>query len=126
MGLGALATNAAVTIQRNHIRNVGRQLDGSGPVLFTASSIILADNYAAAPVVAGNILYNSALIGIWDFAVFAPSPGPKIEGNTLVDCGWAGIWSDSSRSSLINASAEGEGRLVGRSRGSSRCGTPIG
>jgi hypothetical protein len=36
--------------------------------------------------VAHNFLYNSSVNGIYDLAVFAPTPGPRIEHNTLVDC----------------------------------------
>jgi hypothetical protein len=96
VGLGAIGTLGLLKIQQNDIRHVGRALDGSGPVLLTATSILLADNYAASPIVTENFIYNSALLGIWDFAVFAPSPAPQIEANILVDCAWIGIWSDRS------------------------------
>jgi hypothetical protein len=85
-GLGAFDTNAAVTIQQNEIRNVCRQANGTGPSDTWAASILLADNYAASPIVAQNTIYNSSVVGIWDLAAFAPSPGPTIEKNTLVDC----------------------------------------
>ncbi|MBZ5567228.1 MAG: hypothetical protein LAN64_05170 [Acidobacteriia bacterium] len=112
-GLGALFTNAAVTIQQNEIRNIGRQMNGLGPDVW-ASSIVLVDNYTASPLVAQNIVYNSSFIGIWDLAALPPpppgpplSPGPKIEGNTVSDCALTGIWSDSSILASIVGPREG-------------------
>ena len=85
-GLVALLTNAAaVRVERNEIRNVGRQANGTGSNAF-AASILLTDNYKASPLVAHNIVYNSSLIGIWDLLALAPSPGLTIEHNTVVDC----------------------------------------
>lgn len=85
-GLGALATTAAVRIERNEIRNVGRQADGTGPNVSASASIVLIDKYGAPPLVAHNIAYNSSGAGIWDVALIAPSPGTTIRHNTLVDC----------------------------------------
>lgn len=85
IGLGALVTLAAVRIERNEIRNVGRQANGTAPET-TATAIVLTENYASAPVVRHNVINNSKDNGIWDLALFAPSPGPIIEHNTLVNC----------------------------------------
>ena len=85
IGLTAIGTNAAVRIERNEVHNVGRQENGTGPVA-TAVSILLVDNYKASPLVAHNIVYNSSGIGIRDLVGLAPSPGPTIQHNTLVDC----------------------------------------
>jgi hypothetical protein len=92
-GMAALFTNAAVRIERNEIRNVGRQEDGTESGAY-AASILLGDNYGASPVVSQNIIYNSSLIGIWDLVGVAPSPGPTIRHNTLDDC-VIGIMTDS-------------------------------
>ena len=92
-GMAALFTSAAVRIERNEIRNVGRQEDGTESGAY-AASILLGDNYAASPLVAKNIIYNSSLIGIWDLVGLAPSPGPTIRHNTLDDC-VIGIMTDS-------------------------------
>lgn len=85
IGLGAIGTNAAVRIERNEIRNVGRKANGMSSDAL-ATSVLLVDKYAASPVVAHNVIYNSSGNGIWDFAVFALSPGPTIEHNTVVNC----------------------------------------
>lgn len=85
LGLGAIGTGAAVRIERNEVRNVGRQADGKGSNA-SATSIFLVDNYKTSPIVAHNIIYNSSGRGIWDLVIFAPTPGPTIQNNTLVDC----------------------------------------
>ena len=85
VGLGAIASLAEVRIERNEVRNIARRADGTFAEAL-ATSIVLSENYAAAPVVSGNVIYNSKNNGIWDLAVFAPSPGPTIEHNTLVNC----------------------------------------
>lgn len=86
-GLVALLTNAAaVRIERNEVRNVGRQADDTGPNLLAAAGILVGDNYKASPLVANNIVYNSTLNGIWDLVAAAPAPGPTIKHNKLVDC----------------------------------------
>jgi hypothetical protein len=84
-GLGAIGTGAAVRIERNEVRNVGRQADGKGSNA-SATSIFLVDNYKTSPIVTHNIIYNSSGRGIWDLVIFAPTPGPAIQHNTLVDC----------------------------------------
>ena len=86
-GLVALLTNAAaVRIERNEVRNVGRQADDTGPNLLAAAGILVGDNYKASPLVANNIVYNSTLNGIWDLVAAAPTPGPTIVNNKLVNC----------------------------------------
>jgi hypothetical protein len=86
-GLVALLTNAAaVRIERNEVRNVGRQADDTGPNLLAAAGILVGDNYKASPLVAYNIVYNSTLNGIWDLVAAAPTPGPTIKHNKLVNC----------------------------------------
>ncbi len=86
-GLVALLTNAAaVRIERNVVRNVGRQADDTGPNLLAAAGILVGDNYEASPLVANNIVYNSTLNGIWDLVAAAPTPGPTIGNNKLVNC----------------------------------------
>ena len=86
-GLVALLTNAAaVRIERNEVRNVGRQADDTGPNLLAAAGILVGDNYKASPLVAKNIVYNSTLSGIWDLVAAAPTPGPAIVNNKLVNC----------------------------------------
>jgi len=92
-GMASLFTNAAVRIERNEIRNVGRREDGTESGAY-AASILLGDNYGASPVVFQNTIYNSSLIGIWDLAGLAPSPGPTIKQNTVDDC-VIGIMTDS-------------------------------
>jgi len=86
-GIVSLFTNAAaVRIEGNEIRNVGRQADGTGSGAF-AASILMADNYKASPLVANNIIYNSSLIGIYDLVgITLPAPGPTIKHNKLVNC----------------------------------------
>lgn len=95
VGLGAMITNAAVTIQRNEVRNVGRQANGISANLLASSGIILVDNYATPPLVSKNNVYNTLGWGIWDLAAAAPPPGPTIERNTVVDGGLIGILSES-------------------------------
>jgi hypothetical protein len=86
-GLVALLTNAAaVRIERNEVRNVGRQVDDTGPNLLAAAGILVGDNYKASPLVAKNIVYNSTLNGIWDLVAAAPTPGPTIVNNHLGNC----------------------------------------
>lgn len=85
IGIGALVTVAAVRIERNEIRDVGRQPDGTFPET-TATAIVLTENYGSAPIVGHNLINNSKDNGIWDLALFAPSPGPTIEQNMLVNC----------------------------------------
>jgi hypothetical protein len=85
LGLGAIGTIASVRFERNEVRNVGRQASGAGPVT-AANSIFLVDNYKVAPIVAHNFVYNSSGMGIHDLVLLAPTPGPRIEHNTLVDC----------------------------------------
>ena len=86
-GLVALLTNAAaVRIERNEVRNVGRQADDTGPNLLAAAGILVGDNYQASPLVANNIVHNSTLNGIWDLVAAAPTPGPTIVNNKLVNC----------------------------------------
>jgi hypothetical protein len=84
LGLGAIGTNAQVRFERNDIRNIGRQPDGmaSGAL---AGGIEIIDNYAASPVVSRNLVVNSSGFGIWNFALFAPTPGAKIVHNTIID-----------------------------------------
>jgi hypothetical protein len=86
LGLGAIGTNADVRIERNEVRNVGRQANGTGSSVTTAVGIYIVDNYKVSPLVAHNIVYNSSHNGIYDLVIFAPTPGPTIEFNTLVDC----------------------------------------
>jgi hypothetical protein len=85
LGLGAIGTGAAVRIERNEVRNVGRKADGMGPNV-SATSIFLIDNYKTSPIVAHNIVYNSSGSGIWDLVIFNSTPGPMIQHNALVDC----------------------------------------
>lgn len=92
-GMAALFTDAAVRIERNEIRNVGRKEDGTESGAY-AASILLGDNYGASPVVFQNTIYNSSLIGIWDLVGLASSPGPTIKQNTVDEC-VIGIMTDS-------------------------------
>ena len=86
-GLITLGTNAAVGFERNEIRNVGRKANGTGPAdTWAAGSILLVDNFKASPLVAHNMVYNSSGNGISLLTALAPSPGPTIVHNTLVDC----------------------------------------
>lgn len=86
-GLVAVGTIADVRFERNVIRNVGRQANGTGPAdTSAAASILLVDNYKASPLVAQNMVYNSSGNGISLLTALAPSPGPTIKHNTLVDC----------------------------------------
>jgi hypothetical protein len=85
VGLAAIATLAAVRIERNEVRNVGRKVDSTASDAL-ASSLLVTENYAVAPVLAHNVIYNSSGNGIWDIALFAPSPGPTIKHNTFGDC----------------------------------------
>jgi len=94
-GLGAFGTLAAVTIKQNVIRNVGRRANGTASQTLESASIWVGDNYAASPLVAENVIYNSSGFGIWHLAAYPPYPAPRIEKNTLVDCAWSGIATDS-------------------------------
>jgi hypothetical protein len=84
VGLAAIGTNARVRIERNEVRNIGRQPDGttSGAL---AGAVEIIDNYAAPPFVSQNLIVNSSGFGIWNFALFAPTPGATIVHNTIID-----------------------------------------
>lgn len=85
VGLAAIATNATVVFERNEIRNIGRKANGTASEALS-TAIVVSENYAAAPAIAHNTIYNSKDYGIWDLAIFAPSPGPTVEHNTVTDC----------------------------------------
>ena len=90
-GFLALMTSARVNIQANRVRNVGRQTDGSFADVILAGGILVGDNYAAAPLIAGNVIENSLLYGIWDAAFVSPAPAARIERNSVTDSGFIGI-----------------------------------
>jgi hypothetical protein len=85
-GLLALATSGTLRIERNEIRNIGRQADGTGPFLAAAAGMLVGDNYSIIPVVAHNTVYNSTMYGVWELSALAPTLGATIEHNTLIDC----------------------------------------
>lgn len=85
IGLAALVTSSAVRFTRNEVRNIGRKANGTASEALS-TSIVVSENYTAAPFIAYNTIYNSKDNGIWDLAIFAPSPGPTIEHNTVTDC----------------------------------------
>ncbi len=94
-GLAALATNAIVTMKENKVRNIGRREDGTFPDVIYTGGMLLIDNYGGSPLVSGNIVRNSLFFGIWDYVVFAPTPGPTIAGNTFIDCGVSAVQTQS-------------------------------
>lgn len=94
-GLGALATNATVTMKGNEIRNIGRKANGTGSNVILAGGMLLVDNYGGTPLVTKNIVRNSSIYGIWDLVAVAPTPGPTIVGNTFIDCGVSAIQTES-------------------------------
>lgn len=95
-GLGALATNATVTMKGNEIRNIGRKSNGTGSDVILAGGMLLIDNYGGSPLVTMNIVRNSLVYGIWDLVAVAPTPGPAIVGNTFIDCGVSAIQTESA------------------------------
>jgi hypothetical protein len=95
-GLGALATNATVTMNGNEIRNIGRKANGAGSDVILAGGLLLIDNYGGSPLVTRNIVRNSLVYGIWDLVAIAPTPGPTIRGNTFIDCGVSAIQTESA------------------------------
>jgi hypothetical protein len=94
-GLGALATNATVTMKENQIRNIGRKANGTGSDVILAGGMLLIDNYGGSPLVTKNIVRNSLFYGIWDLVAIAPTPGPTIVGNAFIDCGVSAIQTES-------------------------------
>ena len=84
-GIATIASSGPVIMERNDIRNVGRSADGMGPALLAASGLLVIENYATIPLITHNTVYNSAVFGIWDYCVIAPSPGAEIAHNTIVD-----------------------------------------
>jgi hypothetical protein len=94
-GLGALATNATVTMKGNDIRNIGRKRDGTISDVILAGGLLLIDNYGGAPLVERNMVRNSLVYGLWDFVAIAPTPGPRIVGNTFIDCSVSAIQTES-------------------------------
>lgn len=95
-GLAALATNATVTMQHNEIRNIGRKADGTFSNVILTGGLLLVDNYGGSPLVTRNLVRNSLVYGVWDLVAVAPTPGPKIVGNTFIDCGVSGIQTESA------------------------------
>lgn len=95
-GLGALATNATVTMKGNDIRNIGRKANGSGSDVILTGGLLLIDNYGGSPLVTKNIVRNSLVYGIWDLVAVAPTPGPAIVANTFIDCGLSAIQTESA------------------------------
>jgi hypothetical protein len=93
-GFGAFATLATVTFKQNLIRNIGRQANGATSNTIYCAGIWFGDNYAASPLVAQNVIYNTSAFGIWHLAAFPPYPAPRIEKNTVVDSAWSGIQTD--------------------------------
>jgi len=94
-GLGSLATNATVTMKGNDIRNIGRKRDGTISDVILAGGLLLIDNYGGAPLVERNMVRNSLVYGLWDFVALAPTPGPRIVGNTFIDCSVSAIQTES-------------------------------
>ena len=94
-GLGALATNATVTMKGNDIRNIGRKRDGTISDVILAGGLLLIDNYGGAPLVERNMVRNSLVYGLWDLVAVAPTPGPRIVGNTFIDCSVSAIQTES-------------------------------
>lgn len=93
-GFGAFATLASVTIKQNQIRNIGRRTNGTVSNTIYSAAIWVGDNYAASPLVAQNVIYNTSAFGIWHLAAYPPFPAPRIEKNTVVDSAWTGIQTD--------------------------------
>jgi hypothetical protein len=94
-GMGSLGTNAAVTIDGNDIQNIGRKHDGTISDVILAGGLLLIDNYGGQPLVTRNVVRNSLVFGLWDFVALAPTPGPRIVGNTFIDSGLSGIQTES-------------------------------
>jgi hypothetical protein len=94
-GLGSLATNATVTMKGNNIQNIGRKHDGTISDVILAGGLLLIDNYGGAPLVTRNVVRNSLVYGLWDFVAIAPTPGPRIVGNTFIDSGVSAIQTES-------------------------------
>jgi hypothetical protein len=94
-GLGSLATNATVTMKGNDIRNIGRKHEGTISDVILAGGLLLIDNYGGEPLVERNLVRNSLVYGLWDFVAIAPTPGPRIVGNTFIDCSVSAIQTES-------------------------------
>lgn len=95
-GLGALATNAIVTMKENDIRNVGRKQDGTTSNVILAGGLLIIDNYGGAPLIQANTVRNSLVYGLWDLVAIAPTPGPTIVGNKFIDCSVSAIQTEST------------------------------
>ena len=94
-GLGSLATNATVTMKGNYIQNIGRKHDGTFSDVILAGGLLLIDNYGGQPRVERNVVQNSLVYGLWDLVAIAPTPGPRIVGNTFIDCSVSAIQTES-------------------------------